>query len=421
MLRLSHTFFLCFAIFSIGYSQVDEIWLESDTENFGDSTATHFYTPEEVAEYINSIPRKPNQIIIGGYTSSIFHESADSVKIVVKVDNIITDSIYTQDGLFSIFLPAKGNLIDISLFHPDFHEEDTTILFPVEPKTILYLTLQPKYKILLRGRVYAGNMPLEGVNVEINHAGKLYNLITRGCYYDRDGYWNCLFDGMFKLNLTTENPEDSVLIKLTKEGMKTYYKGMTINEYSGEIMNIRMRYESDLPVVPMNCFNFKLSFPLLSIDDDWFVGFSYYRLVNTQFLRRLAYGIDANMYITTVSVTHNTFRGLEPSVVDSSYINAFAGPSILFWLIPPEKRTFSTYMGSTLAFNFQNPSWIFQPFIGTRLFLDMNKALSIEIRYCEYKADVIHYIFNPYGSAFHYKVESTFQKLNINLGIQIVF
>ena len=186
-------------------------------------------------------------------------------------------------------------------------------------------------------------------------------------------------------------------------------------------MNMRMRYEYDLPVVPMNCFNFKLSFPLLSIDDDWFVGFSYYRLVNTQFLRRLAYGIDANMYITTVSVTHNTFRGLEPSVVDSSYINAFAGPSILLWLIPPEKRTFSTYIGSTLGYNFQNPSWILQPFIGTRLFLDMNKALSIEIRYCEYKADVIHYIFNPYGSAFHYKVESTFQKLNINLGIQIVF
>jgi hypothetical protein len=421
MLRLIHTFFVISASFCLVYSQVDEIWLDSETKSFSDSLTQNFYTPTQVEQYINSLPRKPDEIILGGYTGSIFHESVDSVKIVVKIDNIIYDSVFTHDGLFSISLPEKGNLIDLSIAHPDYHQKDTSFLFPEQKITILNLILQPKYKILLRGRVYAGNMPLEGVNVEINHAGSVYKLTTRGCYYDKEDYWNCLFDGMFKLNLTTENPEDSVLIKLSKGGMKSRTIGMKINEYSGEIMYLRMKYESSLPVVPLNGLDFRLSFPLLSSDKDWFVSLSYYRLINTRVFRRLAYGIDANMYVTTVSVTHETFRGLEPSTVDSSYINAFAGPSVLVWLVPPEIRTFSSYAGCTFAYHFQNSELVFQPFIGTRLFLDMNKAISLEIRYCEYKANIVHYVFNPYGSAFHYKVESTFEKLHVNLGIQIVF
>ena len=186
-------------------------------------------------------------------------------------------------------------------------------------------------------------------------------------------------------------------------------------------MYLRMKYENKLPAIPCNSLNFKLSFPLLSFDEDWFVGISYYRSVNRQFWRRLALGIDANMYITTVSVIHNTFRNLEPATADSSYIHAFAGPSVLVRLVPPENRMFSTYAACTFAYNFSNPEIIIQPFLGTRYFLDMNKAVSLEIRYCEYKADVVHYMFNPYGSAFHYKVESIFDKLHANLGIQIVF
>jgi len=422
MIRFANILFFLFTFVLYSFSQIDEIWLESVYGNFNDTTSSALnYSPKEVDRFMKSHSLKPGEYLIGGYISSIFHESIDSVKIIIRVDQKIIDSFYTVNGLFSISLSEKGSIIDLSLSHPEYHQKDTSLLFPEASPTTLFLGLQPKYKILLRGRVYAGNMPLQGVAVKIRHAGSLYNLTTRGCYYDKEDYWNCLFDGMFKLNLIAEDPNDSVYINLTKTGMKPFSAGMTIHEYTGDIMHLKMKYESTLPVISYNSLNFKLSFPVFSLDDDWFVSLSYYRLLNTNRLKRIAYGIDVNTFITTVSVTHNTFRGLEPSTSDSSYISTFAGPSLLFWLIPPEKRLFSTYAGCTFAYNFNKPALVFQPFFGSRVFIDLNKAISLEIRYCEYKTDIIHYTFSPYGNAMRYEVESTFEKLHANLGIQIVF
>lgn len=422
MKRLYYILLIFLLQFSWGYSQLDEIWLEADPNNFGDSSQATFYTQQQVEYYLQSIHHKPDEFLIGGYISSIFHESVDSVKIVLWVDDHITDSVFSDNGVFYFILKDIGSIIDLSIAHPDFHPVDTTILFPESgTTTLVYVDMQPKYKILLRGRVYAGNMPLEGVKVTITHIDEVYRLSTLGCYYDKEDYWNCLFDGMFKINLSAENPLDSIYIQLSKEGMKTYNTGMTINEYSGGIMDFKMKYENTLPVVPLNNLNFKLSLPILSFKDDWYVGLSYYHLLNASRLRRIALGIDANMYITNVSVTHNTFSGLEPSVVDSTYISAFAGPSLMVWLISPEIRKFSTYAGCTFAYNFSKPALVFQPYAGSRIFLDMNKAVSFEIRYCEYLTDVVQYVFNPYGSAFSYDVERTFQKIHVNLGIQITF
>jgi hypothetical protein len=422
MIRLANIlYFLFFLVFS-GYSQVDEIWSEANVSNKKDSTSLRQnYTVEQVEQFVRSRTSEPGEYILGGSISNIFHESVDSVKIVIRIDGGITDSLIADNGLFCISIPAKGSLIDLSLSHPDYHEKDTTILFVGADTIVMFLFLEPKYKILLRGRVYAGNMPLEGVDVTIQHASNLYNLVTKGCFYDKERYWNCLFDGMFKLNLTTEDPTDSIYITLTRKGMRPYKTGMIFSEYTGEIMDLKMKYESILPNVSYNSVNFKLSLPVLSLDDDWFVSFSYYRLLNNNRLRRIAYGIEANTYITTVSVTHNTFRGLEPSRSDSSYIDAFVGPSVLFWFIAPEKRFFSTYGGCTFSYNINKPALVFQPFVGSRLFIDLNKAISLELRYCEYKTDIVHYSFNPYGRASRYTVEDTFDKLNANLGIQIVF
>ena len=60
-------------------------------------------------------------------------------------------------------------------------------------------------------------MPLEGVDVEIRHGMEKYTMQTKGCYYDKDNYWNCLYDGMFKMELTTTDPGDSIFISF-------YYK-----------------------------------------------------------------------------------------------------------------------------------------------------------------------------------------------------
>ena len=127
------------------------------------------------------------------------------------------------------------------------------------------------------------------------------------------------------------------------------------------------------------------------------------------------------MYVTTISVKHNTLPGLDKAVADSSYIQWFIGPSMLFWFVRPEKRVFSSYAGMTCAFNLNKLTFNLQPFIGTRFFLDMNKAISLELRYTEYKADITHYRFNPYGNAGKYSITDKLTKLNACLGVQVVF
>jgi hypothetical protein len=226
---------------------------------------------------------------------------------------------------------------------------------------------------------------------------------------------------MFKLELTADDPGDSIRIFLRKEGLRPYDYSMTFNEYKGEIMQMRMKYESRLPVIPGNNLNLKLGFPFLSVGEDWFVSLSYYRLINKAKLKRLAYGIDANMYITNVTVSHPTFDGLEHAEADSSYISTFLGPSVLFWIRSPEQRVLSSCAGVTLALEMESRVFTPQFFVASRWFLDLNKAISLELRYCEFDMDVTHYVFNPYGNAYKSEISEKFTKVHATLGIQIVF
>lgn len=171
----------------------------------------------------------------------------------------------------------------------------------------------------------------------------------------------------------------------------------------------------------MNNISFKLSFPFLSSEKDWFVDIAYYRLLNATNLRRFAIGLDANMFITSLTDEIETLEGLESSEYDSSYVTGTIGPSALFWFISPENRKFGSYAGCTFAWNIGRPEIVFQPVLGTRYFLDQNKAFSLELRYAKFNDDIVQYTFNYYGNA--YKTESTqiFNKLHLNLGIQVVF
>lgn len=294
------------------------------------------------------------------------------------------------------------------------------ILLGSEPM-ILSFMMVPKHKILLRGRVHAGNIPIENANVEIIHAGESHYLKTFGCFYDDEDYWNCIFDGMFKQELITIDPTDSIKLIITSKGMKAFYAGMTFMEYSGEVMQIKMKYASRLPEMPANNLNLKLAFPFTSSDHGWVMDISYYRLLNKTNLKRIAWGIDGSIYVSSVSVSYPTFPDLEPSTSDRSYITGFLGPSLLFWILSPDRRSFSSYTGCTFAVQFNNPQFVFQPFIGTRYFLDINKALSLEFRYSEYNRDITHYVFNPYGNATTYIKSEHFVNFHINLGIQVVF
>ncbi|MBN1598596.1 MAG: hypothetical protein JW894_09905 [Bacteroidales bacterium] len=403
------------------FPQHNEVWF--DTGFNGNDTIVALELPDnnEIIDYISSLRLENDNIAIGGYISSIFHESIDSAQIEIFSNSGLIGKTITESGLFRLGINRDFNskVLSLKISHPEYYILDTIII--TDPKlTLIKTKLMPRYKILLRGRVFAGNLPLEGVEVRVNHINDTYKLKTRGCYYDGENYWNCLYNGMFKVVLTAYEPSDSISIDLNKNGMKPYTMGMRFDEYSGEIMNIKMKYDKYLPEVPLNNINLKLAFPFSSFDDDWFVSLSYYRLINANKLKRVAFGIDGNMFITTLSVNHETFPGVQASK-DSSYITGFVGPSVLIWLISPDRRNFSSYIGSTFGLKLNNPEFVFQPVIGTRLFLDINKALSLECRYSAFDIDVVNYTFNSYGDADRYTVRQHFNKININLGIQIVF
>ncbi len=418
----SQTIVLLF-LTGIGFCQVNENMVDLGFDRKDTIQNAQPLTLDQIQEYILSRGTNLQEIIIGGQVSSIFHEIVDDAVIYIHIENQYLDSVRTNNGLFYLPIPLsdREQLIDISILHPDFHPYDTSFVTTLNKPVTLNMIMVPKHKILLRGRVFAGNLPIEGADVEIISENNTYHVQTLGCFYDQEGYWNCLFDGMFKKELTANDPSDSIKMIFTSKGMKPLHAGMIVNEYNGEVMQIKMKYTSKLPEMPSNNLNLKLAFPFTTSDHDWFVDISYYRALNKTNLKRIALGVDGNMYVSTISVSYPTLPGLEPAASDSSYITGFVGPSVLFWILSPDRRRFSTYTGCTFSIQLNDPQFVLQPFIGTRYFLDINKALSFEFRYAEYDRYVTHYEFNPYGNASRYSVSEHFVKFHFNLGIQIVF
>jgi hypothetical protein len=197
---------------------------------------------------------------------------------------------------------------------------------------------------------------------------------------------------------------------------------MTFSDYSGEIMDIKMKYATILTQDYSNYINLKLAFPFTSNLDDWYVGISYYRIVKIGKFKRIALGLDGSVIISTVSSqVQNTIPGLNLARADSSYISYFLGPSALIWLLSPERRYFATYAGCTFAYNFNQNNIGLQPFIGTRVVLDFNKALNLELRYIYYNLDVANYSFNLYGNANRTETSKEFDAFMINIGLQVLF
>jgi hypothetical protein len=135
----------------------------------------------------------------------------------------------------------------------------------------------------------------------------------------------------------------------------------------------------------------------------------------------LALGLDASLIISTVTVKYPTLPGLNDASSDSSYVSCFVGPSALIWLLKPDRRYFATYAGCTFTLHTEDNVLGVQPFVGTRVLLDFNKALSLELRYVSYDLDVVHYTFNPYGSAHRYSMNEKFDEFLVNIGIQVLF
>lgn len=153
----------------------------------------------------------------------------------------------------------------------------------------------------------------------------------------------------------------------------------------------------------------------------WFINFAYYYTFSGKIGSRISAGADFNLISSEYRQSFTLLDGAEKATIDSLYLDAMAGPSVLFWLVKPDVRRFSTYIGNTFALSLKNMRYGNQVFIGTRYFLDLSKALVIEARYLTHEVELAEFTPNTFGSVGRsYKKEEE-DKLLLNIGIQICF
>ncbi len=363
-------------------------------------------------------------ICISGQALSIFNEPVDSIKVIAGTQDY-KDSVYGDfNGFYKIIMPneqgRRGQKMTLRFIRDDYKIFDTTFYYSFrDTDAYIKVRLIPKYKILVKGRVLAGNMPVENVEVVISHNKKTYRVKTLDCYYDDEDYWNCLYQGMFKHDVATDDPNDTIYLYFSKPGFKPAQYKFRFADYTGELVKYKIRYADSIPELRDNSFSLKLAYPLSS-GSGWFLGGSYYRLIKIGEFRRVAPGIEVSMVTLSENIEYVTFSGLEASY-DTTYITGMAGPSLLVYLTRPDIRRFCTYLGSTFAWSFNKAEFIYQPFAGVRFFLDMNKSVSIDLRYLSYHFEAKRYTFNYLGNADSYFINKSDERLLINLGLQICF
>jgi hypothetical protein len=420
---LFQLFFILGFTFNI-YAQKEETALKYGYAK-SDTTVSYTAIPQsEIEKYVLALKTDTDKCILGGYVTSIFHEPVEKAIIYIQFEGKIIDSLITSVGLFRTNVSSTylGKILKLTVKNSDFHTFDTSFVWNDKITVVPDILLVPRIKILLRGRVYAGSLPQPSVNVVIMHKKEVFRTTTLDCYNDNENYWNCLFLGMFKQELVTDDPSDSLNLLFEKEGLKPLRLGMTFAEYSGEILDLRMKYSSRISQEFSNNMNLKFGFPYTMSLGDWSVGISYYRVLKISNFKRIALGVEGNIILSKVnSQVQNNVPGLNLVNSDTTYISYYLGPSALIWLLSPDRRYFATYAGFTVAYEFTQNEMGLQPFIGTRVLLDFNKALNLELRYVTYNLDVVNYAFNLYGNAYRKQTNKEYDELVLNIGIQVLF
>ena len=384
------------------------------TDSKGSFNKVLFYT---IADSIRSI--HPSAFLLGARSS--FREHVSDIDLKITVNGNPSSISRIDKGYFIIHDLKIGSQVNISTTHREYYDSDTLITIKNMEDYTSIITLNPKFKITLRGRVYSGNIPVEDVDVKIIHGTDSFNLKTLSCYYDNEDYWNCLYHGMFKYDIATENTTDSIYIFLSKNGYKNTTYAVKFDEYSGDIIPLKIRYDGLLPKLYHNNIALKLTFPLIS-EKNWFAGFSYLYSLKLHKFNRLALGAEGSILIKNQVEEFPTLNGLDNAKADTSYLIGFAGPTAVVWITNPLIRNYSVYLGSTYAYMFNSETFSFQPFIGGRFFVDLNKAISFDLRYLSYELDVVKYTFNPYGAAIRtIERESLKNQIMISVGLHIGF
>lgn len=378
-------------------------------------------------EYYDSISKAQNIKLLTGFTYSIYNEIAPNVSFNYSYTG--STFIETKSDVHGrFFIPVEGekiNNIYIKVSDREYHTFDTIINSPFVRKKHLSLRLSPRHKIVLRGRLIIGSLPTEDIDVTIVHNADTSRLKTLDCYIDNENYWNCLYKGMFKHSVVFDNPEDSVYMFFRKKGFNNHEMALKIADYDGEIIPVKMNYATRLSTFPRHNIALKFCPPFT---DSWSVGLDYTYMLNVGSFNRIGIGLESKMLFTKVESEIATFpnvSGTDPASIpgnsDSTYTSGMFMPHLTFWLTNPEKRFFSFYAGAGFPFAVPINKFFVQPFIGSRLYLDINKALLLEIRYVNYELDIVEYAFNAYGNAYRTESINTYNNLMFNIGLQVSF
>jgi hypothetical protein len=380
-----------------------------------------FSKPDSIAMkmYADSLLEVYKQELLTGYIYSNLHELIPVIEFEYYIDNGKKEIAQTDaQGRFFVPRPDDSEQIIIRINNPEYDNFDTTYIVSKRGFKFLPIELSARYKLLIRGRVFAGNMPIENVHVSLSHQDTAYSTKTQACYTDDENYWNCLYLGMFKQALVFDNPDDSIYITLQKEGFKSQVIPMILSDYDGKILLYRLRYTNELPFFPTHNVGFKAGF---TFRDTWDVELFYIRQLQLGGFQRLGVGVSASMLMNQVSTEHATFDNLGQVKATENYTTGVVGPLVNYSITNPLNRKFNLYTGAVAAFIFPEATLNFHPYIGGKYYLDMDKALCWEVRYVDYSIDVSEYTFNAYGNAERTQTNKKFQMVSYNLGLLVSF
>lgn len=396
-------------------------WLCADAGN-----GIQFIKFQNVCLKSDTMPDDSLKLVeITGTVKSTFHEFIDSTLVTAKIRGVVKDTMTNGSGSFMLRFPLESNreseYIHLSFSRYDYKSFDTTIVISGSDNAEnIEVQLIPRNKILLKGRLYAGNIPLEDATVNIYFGYQIFHLKTLKCYRDEEGYWNCLYLGMFKTELVTDNPEDSVRLSFSKPGFKSQTYQLKFADYSGDMLRFKLRYADSIPDLPGKILCFKLTYPMGS-NAGWFIGLSFYSNLSPASLSRVRPGIDLTISSYRRSVSLVTLPGASAESYDTVYTDFFIGPSVLLYITKPYIKRFSTYAGTTFGLKPGSGEFVLQPFLGTRYFIDMRRSFSLDFRYLAYHISTKDYLFSFTGNAIESNQNIKVERILINLGVQINF
>lgn len=403
---------------------------QEDTKTgFSDSAEDNYFilpTAQQMKAFYDSLYHVHKKKLLAGYIFSIYNEIVTDKTIQYSFDDgkeleISCDS----QGRFYI-IPEDENVLKLKITcgSNDFHMFDTMFSWQSVRDFPLICWLKPRYKIILRGRAIVGSLPLENVNVAITHEADTFLTQTQGCYTDEEGYWNCLYHGMFKQEIIFDDPNDSVQIRLSKEGLKPIKESLMCGSYDGKILPLKMKYTDLLPESYQHHIGIRFTPPVFN---NWMVSLFYQHLFNINGFNRLGADIEGGMFLKVLTEDlprkpgDNDTVDLELIKTDTTYVTGYISPNVVFWFTNPQNRKFSFYGGVSFPFIFPQKQFIVQPYLGGQFYLDLNKALFLEIKYLNYEHEIIHYNIDQNRVIEKYKQDESVSKIYFDLGIKISF